>query len=199
MINDPEAQSLQSLGTFWWVFALRGAFALLFCIVLFVAGSLFRVMFLDPFIITLLGLLLGFYVMGNGLLLGVASIVARDHGLRHQGMLLTEAAIVIALGVYIGFTLLLTPQSLALLAGLHALTSGTFQSARALKLRHDALSLTLLGLSGLASLCAAAAFFLYQNAATRNITNGLAVLELFYGLLALLFARRLYRQRSATQ
>lgn len=196
MTNDLEAKSLQDLGTFWWVFALRGAFALLFTAVLFAAGSLFRVFFFDPVLITLLGLLLGFYVMGNGLLLGVSAIVAGDHGLPHRRMLFSESTIVILLGIYIGFTLLLTPQSLALLAGLHALTAGGFQCVRAFRLRHDPPSLALLALPGAISLCAGIAFLTHQNASTRNITNGLGSLELFYGVLALLFALRLYRQRS---
>jgi len=195
-MHDLEATSQQNLGTFWWVFALRGLFALLFSLVLFVAGSLFRVMFLDPFVISLLGLLLGFYVMGNGLLLGVAAKVADDHHLPRQWTLVAEAAIVIALGIYIGFTLLLTPQSLALLAGLHALTAGGFQCIRAFKLRHDRMYLALLGISGLASLAVAAAFLTHPDAATRNITNGLACLEVFYGLFSLLFALRLYRKRA---
>lgn len=196
MPDHSEAESLQPLGVFWWVFALRGGFALLFACVLFAAGSLFRVFFLDPVLITLLGLLLGFYVMGNGLLLGVASLVARDHALPHRLMLIAESLVVIALGVYIGFTLLLTPQSLGLLAGLHALIAGGFQSIRTVKLRHDARCTWLLGVSGAVSLIAALLFFLHLDAETRSITNGLAALEMFYGAFSLLFALRLHSRRA---
>jgi len=195
MAKALDTESVNKLGLFWWVFALRGAFAVLFAIVLFTAGSLFRVFFLDPFLITLLGLLLGFYVMANGLLLGVAAVVADDHAHPHWWMLLSESIAVIVLGFYIGFTLLLTPQSLALLAGLHALIAGGFQCMRAIKIRHDARSVALLGIPGVIFLCAGAAFLAHQDAAVRNITNWLATLELFYGVLGLLFALTLYRER----
>ena len=53
---------------------------------------------------------------------------------------------------------MLTSQSLALLAGIHALGGGCFQIALAVKLREDRPNLVLLTVGGLVSLCVGMVF-----------------------------------------
>ncbi len=195
MEQNLELRSIEHVGTFWWVFALRGCFAALFSAVLFTAGNLFLAVYFDPVVLPLLGLFLGFYVMGNGLLLGVAAIVADDHEHHLWWLLLAESIVALALGVYIGFTLLLTPQSLALLAGLHALVAGCFQGILAYKMKHDGIDLSILGVSAAISLCAGIVFLMHQDAKTLHITNWLGALELYYGAILIFLGLKMRRDR----
>jgi uncharacterized membrane protein HdeD (DUF308 family) len=197
MTNAFSNTSVKELGLFWWVFALRGGFALLFSGALIMAESLFQPFFHDPILLKQMGLLLGFYVMGIGMILTVAAVVADDNNLDAWWVLLCESGSVILLGLYISITLLFTPRSFALLAGLHALIAGCFQAILALKLRHDRFCLTLLCLSAGISLCAGVAFLAHQNASTRALADWLAGLELFYGGILIVIALRLYGNRSS--
>jgi uncharacterized membrane protein HdeD (DUF308 family) len=190
--------SVKELGLFWWVLALRGGFALLFSGALIMAGSLFQPIFHDPILLKQMGLLLGFYVMGIGMILTVAAVVADDNNLDVWWVLFCESGCVILLGLYISITLLFTPRSFALLAGLHALIAGCFQAILTLKLRHDRLCRTLLCLSAATSLCAGVAFLSHQNASTRSLTDWLAGLELLYGGILIVLALRLYGNRLNT-
>jgi len=70
---------MAELGMFWWAFAARGGAAILFSAFLFYAGSLFGTIFFDPIMFVALGTMLGFYILGNGVLLGVASGYAAEH------------------------------------------------------------------------------------------------------------------------
>jgi hypothetical protein len=96
--NDSNPTAPQTeLRLFWWFFALRGGFAALFACFLLSVGSLLGTIFFDPVMLVFLGLLLGFYVMGNGLLLGVAGGFAAEHRLHIWGLILGECAFAVIL------------------------------------------------------------------------------------------------------
>ncbi len=128
---------MKDLSMFWWVFALRGGFALLFSGILYFAGSLLGTIFFDPVTLVFLSLLLGSYILGNALLLGVAGGFSIDHHRSLGWLMLAECAFAIVLAGYIGHSLLVTSYSLALLAGLHAVGTGCFQAALAFHVRRD--------------------------------------------------------------
>lgn len=67
------------LGMFWWAFTARGGAAVLFSAFLFYAGGFFGTIFFDPIMLVVLAMMLGFYILGNGVLLGVASGYAAEH------------------------------------------------------------------------------------------------------------------------
>jgi uncharacterized membrane protein HdeD (DUF308 family) len=97
------------------------------------------------------------------------------------------------LGIYIGISMLLTPESLAFLAGIHALGNGCFQTAMAIKMREERSCLFLLGLVGVISLSVGILFLTHFNQRARPTTQALSGFELFSGITWLVFAFRLRR------
>ena len=128
---------IQDLRLCWWSYAVRGGLAIVFAAVLFFASSFLGIFFFDRVTLIYLSLLLGSFVLGNGLLLGVAAFFSFEHRLHVWWLLLCESVFTILLGVYIGISFLLTPQSLAFLAGIHGVGNGCFEAALAIKLRDD--------------------------------------------------------------
>ncbi len=189
---------MNDLAMFWWVFALRGGFALLFSGILYFAGSLLGTIFFDPVTLVFLSLLLGSYVLGNALLLGVAGGFAIEHH-RHFGwLLLGECCFAIVLAGYIGHSLLITAHSLALLAGLHALGTGCFQAGLALRVRQDHSYLCLLSACAVVSMGVGIAFLAHHTEALRPVAHWLSVYEFLYGAVVIAFARGLHRGVAPT-
>ncbi len=141
----------------------------------------------------LLAIMLGFYILGNGVLLGIASGYAAEHQVGIWRLLLAEAIFAIALGTYIALSLLLSPKSLAWLAGLHASVTGCFLAALAFKLRANCFYGMVLSSAGVLAVCAGLAFLLHRDAATRSAAHWLGVFELCYGIVIAVFARALNR------
>lgn len=189
-------QPMKELGMFWWAFAVRGGGAILFAGILFYSGSLFGTIFFDPIMFVALALILGFYILSNGILLGVASGYAAEHQVGIWRLLLAECIFDTALGTYVGLTLLLSPESFAWLAGLHALGTGCFLAALAWKLRANNRYSVILGVAGLVAVAAGVAFVLHREAATRSATHWLGGFELFYGVIIFIFAEGLHRHHE---
>jgi len=175
----------------WWIFAVRGGLAVVFAVVLFLISIFLGFFFFDPVTLVYLSLLLGSFVLSNGLLLGVAAGFAYEHRLHLWWLVLCEACFALLLGVYIGISLMLTSQSLALLAGIHALGAGCFQVALAMKLRDDRPNLVLLTVAGLVSLCVGMVFLQHFHQAARPTTQALAGYELLNGMIWSVLAFRL--------
>jgi uncharacterized membrane protein HdeD (DUF308 family) len=184
---------IQDLQLCWWSFALRGGLAIVFAVVLFLASSFLGIFFFDPVTLVYLSLLLGSFVLGNGLLLGVAAFFSFEHRLHIWWLLLCESGFTISLGVYIGISFLLTPQSLAFLAGIHGVGNGCFQTAAAIKLRADRPNLFLLAIAGIISLGVGLFFLTHYNQAPRITTQALSGFELFCGIIWMVFAYRLHK------
>jgi uncharacterized membrane protein HdeD (DUF308 family) len=174
---------VQELRLCWWVFAVRGGLALIFSLVLFLASIFLGVFFFDPVAMVYISLLLGSFVLGNGLLLGVAARFAWEHRLHVWWIILGEACFALLLGIFIGISLMLTAKSLALLAGLHALGNGIFQLSMGSKLRRDGLHLLLLSFAGVLSLALGVYFLAHLHQGARITTQALSGFELFSGLL----------------
>jgi uncharacterized membrane protein HdeD (DUF308 family) len=187
---NPES-AIQDLRMFWWAFAVRGGLAVVFAVVLFLASSFLGIFFFDPVTLVYLSLLLGSFLLGNGLLLGVAAGFAFEHRLRLRWLTLCESCFELLLGVYIAVSMLMTPQTLAFLAGIHALGNGCFQAALAVKMRDERSNLFLLGLAGAISLCVGVLFLTHFNQAPRATTQALSGFELFCGIVWIGFAIRL--------
>ena len=104
-------QPVANVRMFWWVFAVRGGLAVVFAMVLFLASSFLGIFFFDPVTLVYMSLLLGSYVLGNGLLLGVAAGFGFEHHLHLRWLTLCESCFALLLGVYIGISLILSPVS----------------------------------------------------------------------------------------
>ncbi len=191
VLNDLELA--QPLTLCWWIFAVRGGLAVVFAVVLFLTSSFLGIFFFDPVTLVYLSLLLGSFVLSNGLLLAVAAGFAYEHRLHLWWLTLGEGCFALLLGVYIGISLMLTSQSLALLAGIHALGVGCFQVALAIKLREDRPNLFLLTLGGVVSLCMGVVFLEHFHQAARPTTQALSGFELFCGIIWSILAFRLRR------
>jgi uncharacterized membrane protein HdeD (DUF308 family) len=177
----------------WWIFAVRGGLAIVFAVVLFLTSIFLGIFFFDPVTLVYLSLLLGSFVLSNGLLLAVAAGFAYEHRLHLWWLALGESCFALLLGVYIGISLMLTSQSLALLAGIHALGTGCFQTALAIKLREDRPNLFLLIVGGVLSLCVGVVFLEHFHQAARPTTQALAGYELLNGIIWSVLAFRLRR------
>jgi uncharacterized membrane protein HdeD (DUF308 family) len=177
----------------WWIFAVRGGLAVIFAVVLFLTSIFLGIFFFDPVTLVYLSLLLGSFVLSNGLLLAVAAGFAYEHRLHLWWLALGEGCFALLLGVYIGISLMLTSQSLALLAGIHALGSGCFQAALAIKLRDDRPNLVMLIVGGVFSLCVGMVFLQHFHQAARPTTQALAGYELVNGIIWSVLALRLRR------
>jgi uncharacterized membrane protein HdeD (DUF308 family) len=184
---------IQDLRSCWWSFAVRGGLAIVFAGVLFLASAFLGIFFFDPVTLVYLSLLLGSFVLGNGLLLAVAAFFSFEHRLHIWWLVLCESGFALLLGVYIGISLLLTRESLALLAGIHAVGNGFFQGALAVKLRQDRPNLILLVTAAVISLGIGLAFLTHYNQAPRVTTQALSGFELFCGIIWMVFAFRLHR------
>jgi uncharacterized membrane protein HdeD (DUF308 family) len=182
---------LQDVGFCWWVFAVRGGLAVVFAIVLFLASSLLGIFFFDPVSLVYMSLLLASYVLGNGLILGVAAGFTFEHRMHFWWVILCESCFALLLGVYIGISLMITSRSLAFLAGIHALGTGCFQAALAFKLRTDRPYWFRLGIAGILSLSMGILFLLHTHQAARTTTQLLSGYEMFYGITWLGFAFKL--------
>jgi uncharacterized membrane protein HdeD (DUF308 family) len=177
----------------WWIFAVRGGLAIVFAVILFLTSIFLGIFFFDPVTLVYLSLLLGSFVLSNGLLLAVAAGFAYEHRLHLWWLALGEGCFALLLGVYIGISLMLTSQSLALLAGIHALGTGCFQTALAIKLREDRPNLVMLIVGGVFSLCVGVVFLEHFHQAARPTTQALAGYELVNGIIWSVLAFRLRR------
>ena len=195
MHSRSEAPSAD-LKLFWWVFAVRGGLALLFAGLLQVTASLFGTIFFDPIMLVFLTLLLGFYLVASGIVLAVAAGFAKEHRLGWWENLLADAIFALGLGIYIAISLFMTPHTLGLLAGLHALGIGFLQLAMAVRLRHDRLSTSLLGPASILSLLAGYVFVVHWAQPIRITAHRLSCFELLFAAVTLAFGWRLHARSS---
>jgi len=187
---------LRQIAKFWWVFAVRGGYAVLFALALAFASGLMGTIFFDPVLLVFLSMLLGVFVLGNGILLGVAAGFAAEQRLRVGILLAAEALFAIALGITIGLSLRINPQTLALLSGIAALGTGAFQLLLAVRFHRTPHFLALLGIAGVLSLAASTFFLTHQSTPTHTTAHWLSLFELLLGVLWLTFAYSLHHSVS---
>ena len=193
--NLERERPIQDLRMCWWSFAVRGSLAIVFAVILFLASSFLGIFFFDPVTLVYMSLLLGSFVLGNGLLLAVAAFFSFEHHMHVWWLLLCESCFALLLGVYIGVSLLLTPQTFAFLAGLDVLGAGLlpissgrqdaarrFQADPSRHCRHH--------------LCRAWDWLPDPlQSGPRVTTQVLAGFELFCGIVWMVFAYRLQKRR----
>jgi uncharacterized membrane protein HdeD (DUF308 family) len=186
-------QPTRDLRMFWWAFAVRGGLALIFAIVLFFASIFLGIFFFDPVTLVYMSLLLGSFVLGNGLLLGISTFYAYEHQLHVWRHMLWECIFAVLLGIYIGMSLILSRESLAFLAGLDAIGTGLFQGALAMKLRANAANAGLLAFACVVSLSVSFLFFTHVHQAARTTTQALSGFEVVIAIIWIALSLRLRR------
>jgi uncharacterized membrane protein HdeD (DUF308 family) len=190
-IMPPDLNIVHDLKLFWWNFAVRGGLAIIFAMVLFLASIFLGIFFFDPVTLVYMSLLLGSFVLGNGLLLGVAAGFAFEHHLHVWWLMLCECCFAVLLGLGIGISLMMTAKSFAFLAGLHAVGNGCFQLSLAAKLRRDRLNGLLLACAASVSMVLGIVFLTHFHLGARSTTQLLSAFELFSGVMWLALAFRL--------
>src|SRR5271155_5055412 len=114
-LNNLEV--VQPLRLCWWIFAVRGGLAVVFAVVLYLTSSFLGIFFFDPVTLVYLSLLLGSFVLSNGLLLGVAAGFAYEHRLHLWWLALAECCFALLLVISIGISLMLPPNPSPCLPG----------------------------------------------------------------------------------
>ena len=180
----------------WWLFAVRGGLACAFAIVLLFSASLLGTLFFDPVLLVLLSLLLGSYVFGNAVLLGIGGMYGWEHRLRWWGLICCEAVFSLALACYIAFSLMITSGSLAWLAALHAVGTGCFQAVMAVRLRGHRVAVLLLSGSTVWSLSAGALFLTHRHENVRTLALWLSGFDFLFGAVLLTLGIWLHQQGS---
>jgi uncharacterized membrane protein HdeD (DUF308 family) len=188
-VNEP----VRDLKMFWWAFAVRGGLAIIFAMVLFLSSAFLGIFFFDPVTLVYLSLLLGSFVLGNGLLQGIAAGYGFEHHLHVSWVMLCECFFAVLLGIYIGISLVMTRESLAFLGGLHAVGAGGFQAMLAVKLRDNQFNALLLGAACLFSLAVGFLFLTHVHQAARATTQALSGFELVVGMTWIVLSLRLRR------
>jgi len=184
---------------FWWAFGIRGGFAVLFAGLLAFSGNLLGSLIFDPVMLIMLSLLLGFYVFAIAVLFGVAAAFSFEKRLGIGWLLTAESSFAFLLGMYISFSLLMTSQSIALLAGIHAAGAGCFQAFLALSLIRNQRFRTLLGVSALIAIGAGILFLTHLKEQPRLIALWMSGFELIYGVIVIAFARALHQETLQTK
>jgi uncharacterized membrane protein HdeD (DUF308 family) len=104
----------------------------------------------------------------------------------------------IAIGVYVGFSLMLTKQSFAFLVGIHALGVALFQGILAYRFKSKRTYAVILAIASIMAFVFGVAFLMHINTETKTIAQYLSGFELTLGLLTLTFAGGLHKSWVVT-
>jgi uncharacterized membrane protein HdeD (DUF308 family) len=165
----------------WWVFALRGVFAILFGVLALVWPRL-----------TLLAmvLLFGAYALVDGIFAVVAGIASYGTNERWWAELL-EGVVGILLGLLTFFWPGMTALILLYLIGAWALVTGILEIAAAFRLRRVIAGEWLLILGGLLSILFGVFLFISPGAGALSLLWLIAVYAIAFGIILIILAFRL--------
>jgi uncharacterized membrane protein HdeD (DUF308 family) len=167
----------------WWILAIRGAAAMLFGLLTFVApaSSLYALI-----------ILFGAYAIVDGAFdIGLA--FRGQHAGRHWGSLLFQGAISIAAGVLTFMWPKMSALVLLLVIAAWAVITGASALAAAVRLRKHIQGEWLLGLAGLLSIAFGLLLFVYPGPGALAVIIWIGAYAIVYGGLLLALAFRLRR------
>jgi uncharacterized membrane protein HdeD (DUF308 family) len=168
-------------GKYWWLFLFRGVLATIFGLVaLFLPGITLKVM----------TVLLGAFLVVDGLTSFFVSVRSRGKGL-HGGALLLEGLAGIIVGVLTFIWPGITVLALVLIVGFWAMVTGVLEIIAAVALRHEIEGEWLLGLSGIVSILFSAILFVQPGVGAVAIVWMIGVYALFFGLAMVFLGLRL--------
>ncbi len=168
-------------GKYWWLFLFRGVLATIFGLVaLFLPGITLKVM----------TILLGAFLVVDGLTSFLVSVRGRGKGL-HGGALLLEGLAGIIVGVLTFIWPGITVLALVLIVGFWAMVTGVLEIIAAVALRHEIEGEWLLGLSGIVSILFSAILFVQPGVGAVAIIWMIGVYALVFGLAMIFLGLRL--------
>jgi uncharacterized membrane protein HdeD (DUF308 family) len=184
---DPTAGMAQSLADNWWVFALRGAVAIIFGILAFVWPAM---------TLTVLVLLFGAYVLVDGVFALISAFRARGH-VQHWWMLIVEGLICLIAGVLTFVYPSLTALVLLYIIAFWAILTGLFEMLAAVRLRRQIEHEWMLILAGLLSLLFGVLLAINPAAGALAVIFIIGAYAIVFGMTLVVLALRLRRWSRA--
>lgn len=176
------------LAKYWWVFALRGALAVLFGIM---------TVFLPGLTLAALVLLFGSYAIIEGGF-NVVSALRRRKDERLWWVLLLEGLVSIAAGVVTFVLPILSALALIYVIAAWAIVTGILELVGAIRLRGRIRGAVWLGLSGVASLAFGVLVAIFPGAGALALVLWIGAFSLVFGALLIALAFRLRSARGST-
>jgi uncharacterized membrane protein HdeD (DUF308 family) len=175
----------------WWSLVLRGVIAILFALAIF---------FFPTLALDVLLLVLGVYLVLDGILALIAGLTREEHESRRRWLTILEGL----MGLIIGGLILVFP-SLALIAFVYffaawAILTGVLEIATAIQLRKELKNELLLIISGILSVIFGILAMFYPSTGAIVILYIIAIYEFIFGLdYFILGFRMLAMKRSASR
>lgn len=177
---------LKDLGKHWWVFLLRGIFAILFGIAAFVWPGM-----------TLLVLVALFaaFVLVDGVVTIIAAIKHREE-VKHWWAYLLEGILAIAIGVATWFWPGITAMALLFLIAFWAIATGIFKIIAAWKLREEIKGEWALAFAGLLSVAFGVLLLVRPGAGALAVIWLIGFFAILFGILLIIVAFKVRRVHS---
>ncbi len=172
-------------GKYWWSFLFRGVLATVFGIIaIFLPGITLQVM----------AVLLGAFLVIDGLTSFLVSVRGRGKGL-HGGALLLEGLAGIIVGVLTFVWPGLTVLALVLIVAFWAMVTGVLEIIAAVALRNEIKGEWLLGLSGIISILFSVILFVHPGVGAVAIIWMIGVYAIVFGIAMILLGFRLRKHK----
>lgn len=188
MVNVYTNPNIDQLAERWWTLVIRGAAAVLFGVLTFVAPALSLVA---------LVLLWGAYAVVDGVFNLIAALRGARAGQR-WGWLLFEGIVSVAAGAVTFFWPAITALALLAVIGVWAVLTGVAEIAAAIRLRQQIRGEWLLAASGILSLAFGALMFLLPAAGALALLWMIGAYAIAFGVLLAGLGVRLQRWRRGT-
>lgn len=168
-------------GKYWWSFVFRGVLATIFGLV---------AIFLPGITLELMTVLLGAFLVVDGLTSFFVSIRGRGKGFQSRALLLEGLA-----GIIVGVLTFIWPSitvlALILMVGFWAMITGVLEIIAAVALRHEIEGEWLLGLSGIISILFSVILFVRPETSAVAIVWMIGLYALVFGLALVFLGLRL--------
>jgi uncharacterized membrane protein HdeD (DUF308 family) len=168
----------------WWVFVLRGIFAIIFGVLTFLWPGMA--------LLTLV-LLFSAYSIADGVFNIVASFRATGAGQQRWWVLLLEGIVSIIAGLVAFFMPGLTALALLYLIAAWAVVTGALEIAAAIRLRRQIRGEWLLALAGILSIVFGVLLFLFPGPSALAVVLWIGAYAIAFGVLLIVLGLRLRR------
>lgn len=168
----------------WWAILIRGIIAVLFAILLIAATG---------FTLKVLIVILGIYLLFDGLLSVLAGIAATSH--KHWWLLIVEGLISLAAGIFVFALPNVTLLVLVYLVAIWAVITGLFEFIASFAATWASTGKIFLGVGGVISVILGIIIFLYPVISLFAMIWLVAIYALVFGISLIIFSIKLKGQK----